>query len=92
MPEEIDKSVIWEIVKEYMQTGSFTDRKIADNPTEALSLVNRKYTNLNGSVAGRPNSSVATIGQKYFASDTKTLMTFDGINWYNGVASIVAQG
>ena len=78
------------IVQNYNKTSAFTDRKLTDTPTDALSVVNRKYTNLNGTVANRPISSVATIGQKYFATDTNILMTYNTAGWYNGSASIVA--
>lgn len=78
------------VVAEYMKTAAFTDRKLTDTPTDNLSVVNRKYTNLNGAVADRPKSSVATIGQKYFATDTNILMTYNSAGWYNGVGSVVA--
>ena len=84
-----EKEVV-EIIKAYFKSGSFTDRKLTDTPTDALSVVNRKYVNLNGVVANRPNSSVATIGQSYFATDTNVPMTFDGTDWRNGSGSIVA--
>ena len=78
------------IVQNYNKTSAFTDRKLTDTPTDALSVVNRKYTNLNGTVATRPISSVATVGQKYFATDTNIQMTYNTTGWYNGVGSIVA--
>lgn len=79
-------------VAEYLKQGGFTDRKLTDTPTDNLAVVNRKYTNLNGTMANRPNSSIATMGQKYFTTDTNQLMTFNSTTqkWYNGVASIVA--
>ena len=80
------------IVKEYMKSTAFTDRKLTDTPTDALSVVNRKYTNLNGDVADRPTSSVATVGQRFFASDTNIPMVYDGTNWRNGIGSVVASG
>lgn len=93
--DKIDKLIDDKIKKrlpEYLKTSAFTDRKLTDTPTDDLMVTPRKYVNMNGSVAGRPNSSIATIGQRYFASDTKILMTYDGTNWYNGAASIVAAG
>lgn len=88
--EDIDKKQIWDIVKEYMKTQAFTDRKITDTPTDDLSVVNRKYVNLNGTVANRPKSSIASVGQKYFATDTNIPMIYSASGWRNGVGSIVA--
>lgn len=79
-------------IREYMKSSAFTDRKLTDTPTDALSVVNRKYVNLNGVVASRPTSSVATVGQNYFATDTNIPMTYNGTNWVNGVGSVVAAG
>lgn len=78
-------------VKEILKGSAFTDRKLTDTPTDALSVVNRKYVNLNGTVVNRPNSSVATNGQSYFATDTNIPMTYSATGWVNGVGSIVAQ-
>ena len=75
----------------YDTSASF-QRSITDTPHDAYSIVNRRYVTLNGGVASRPRSSVATIGQPYFATDTAIPMTFDGNNWRNGVGSVVAAG
>lgn len=74
----------------YLKQQAFTDRKLTDTPTDSLEVVNRRYVNLNGSVAGRPNSSVATIGQFYLSTDTNIPMWFTPAGWRNGVGSIVA--
>lgn len=87
---EKGKKEVIAIVANYLKTSAFTARKLADTPTDALAVVNRKYVNMNGTVANRPNSSVATIGQTYFATDTNIPMTWSGSNWRNGVGSIVA--
>ena len=85
------KQIIEDVVKEQLKTGLFTARKLTDNPTDDLQVVNRRYTNLNGAVTSRPTSSVASIGQHYFATDTKIPMTYTGTNWVNGVGSVVAS-
>ena len=87
----IDERTI-SVVKSYLKSSAFTDRKLTDTPTDNLSVVNRKYVNLNGTVAGRPISSVATTGQQYFATDTNIPMTYNGTNWVNGSGSVVASG
>ena len=78
-------------VKEILKTSAFTDRKLTDTPTDAFSVVPRKYVNMNGIVSQRPSSSVASIGQGYFATDTNIPMTYSTTGWRNGVGSIVAQ-
>lgn len=83
---------VQDIVQRYLKSSAFTDRKLTDMPTDALQVVPRKYVTLNGSVATRPTSSVATVGQPFFATDTKIPMTYDGTAWRNGVGSIVATG
>ena len=92
--EEEQKKQIEEIAKDTFnklnKSGTFIDRRVIDNPTESLSPVNRRYLTLNGVVADRPKSSVATIGQPYFATDTFIPMTYSAAGWRNGVGSIVA--
>ena len=88
--EKIDKKQVHDIIKDYMQSTTFTDRKVIDTPTDALSAVNRKYVTLNGVVADRPKSSVASIGQSYYATDTNIPMTYSVGGWRNGICSIVA--
>lgn len=90
MQEKINKKEIQSIIKEYFQSVAFTDRKLTDTPTDNLSVVNRKYVNLNGAVADRPVSSVASVGQSYYATDTNIPMTYSAGGWRNGVGSIVA--
>lgn len=88
--EQVMKTLIKEVVRQELQSGLFTARKLGDTPTDALSLTPRKYVNMNGTVATRPTSSVATVGQRYFATDTNIPMTWNGTQWVNGVGSVVA--
>lgn len=78
------------VVREYMKTSSFTDRKLTDTPTDANAVVPRKFVTMNGLVANRPKSSVATVGQPYFATDTNIPMVYSADGWRNGIGSIVA--
>ena len=90
MESKLDKKQIWEAIREYNQSQSFADRKLTDTPTDALSVVNRKYVTLNGVVADRPKSSVASIGQSYYATDINIPMTYSAGGWMDGVGSIIA--
>ena len=87
--ERIEKKV-----PDILKGSSFTVRKLTDTPTDDLQVVPRKYVNLNGSVVSRPTSSVAVMGQRYFATDTGIPMTYNRFSsvWVNGVGSTVAQG
>jgi len=85
------KEIIRKELPNILNSTAFTYKKITDTPTDALSVVNRKYTNLNGTVANRPTSSVATVGQRYFATDLNIPIVFNTTGWYDGVGSIVAQ-
>ena len=84
------KDTIKQEIPVYMKNAAFTDRKLTDTPTDSLSVVNRKYLTNNGIVANRPKSSVATVGQPYFATDTNIPMTYSTGGWRNGSGSIVA--
>ena len=85
------EEVALKTIQQYSKTSAFTDRKLTDMPTDALSVVSRRYVTLNGEVADRPNASVATVGQHYFATDTNIPMTYTGTNWVNGVGSVIAS-
>lgn len=78
------------VLPQYLQQQAFTQRKLTDTPTDSLQVVPRKFVTNNGAVADRPKSSVATIGQPYYATDTFIPMTYSAQGWRNGVGSIVA--
>lgn len=88
--KKLIKEETLKVIKEYMAGMAFTDRKLTDTPTDSLSVVNRRYITLNGVVASRPVSSVATIGQRYLATDTGIPMTKVAGGWVNGIGSVVA--
>lgn len=74
----------------FARASGFTVRKITDTPTDLLATVNKKYVTLNGTVANRPKSSVASVGQAYYATDTGIPMTYSAEGWRSGTGSIVA--
>ena len=87
----IKKLIEIEVKRQLQLRESFTARKLVDTPTDNLQATPRKYVNMNGAVGSRPNSSIATLGQRYFATDTNIPMTYSSGGWRNGVGSIVAQ-
>ena len=90
MDKILTKEEVLTIIKEYLQTNGFTARKLTDTPTDKNSVVPRGYVTMNGTLANRPVSSVATIGQPYLATDTGIPMTKVAGGWVNGVGSIIA--
>jgi len=90
MNEEDIKNLINKRISEIMSGSAFSMRKLTDIPTDALQVVPRKYVTNNGTVANRPVSSVAVVGQPYYATDTFIPMTYSAEGWRNGSGSIVA--
>lgn len=89
--EHIMRMIREAVREEVARASSFRSWDRKDTPTDAYSVVNRNYVNLSGTVAARPIGSVATVGQRYFATDTGTPMVYTGTNWRNGVGSVVAS-
>lgn len=99
MEPELQKQIdtrIKKLVPQILKGSAFTDRKLTDTPTDNLQVVPRKYVNLNGTAASRPTSSVAVMGQFYYATDvgsgTPVRYNRNSSVWTNGVGSIVLQG
>ena len=90
--EEIKQieEIVVRAIKKYNK-AYFIERRAVDTPTDAYSPVNRKFVTLSSNVGARPVSSVAIIGQPFFATDTFIPMTYSAAGWRNGVGSIVAQ-
>lgn len=86
----MNKQDILNLVRDYLNSNAFTLKKPTDTPTDAYDVVPRKYLTNNGLVANRPASSVATVGQPYFSTDTNIPMIYSAGGWRNGVGSIVA--
>lgn len=67
---------------------SFTVQKITDTPTDTLSVTSRKYVNMYGSIASRPQSSI--IGQQYFdTTNGYPIFRNSNFNWVNSVGSVI---
>ena len=82
--EQLTADDVTSIVRDYLKTGAFSDKKITDIPTESLQVVNRRYVTLNGVSASRPTASV--VGQFYF--DT----TLGKPCWWSGTAFVDGTG
>ena len=88
--EEIKKLISEKVKIYFLKNNTFIARKLADTPTDDYMLTPRRYVNLNGTVANRPKSSIASVGQSYYSTDTNIPMTYSAGGWRNGVGSIVA--
>jgi len=90
-PDELNKMIedkAKKVVQDFMQSYGFTYRKIADTPTDDLAVTPRKYVNLYGSIASRPQVSV--IGQQYFATDLGYPIFRNSNNaWVSATGSVV---
>lgn len=76
------------IDKEIDRRLSFTATKITDSPIDDLSVVNRRYVNKFGSIAGRPQNSV--IGQQYFnTTDGYPIFRNQNNAWVSATGSVV---
>ena len=71
--EEIPKQTILDYITYYMGDYGFIDRKITDTPTDAYSIVNRKFV----ATGVQPSSPV--VGQSYF--DGSKQQFWSGSSW-----------
>ncbi len=79
------------MISDYNKTSAFTARTLTDTPTDANAVVPRRYVTMNGSVAGRPTSSVATVGQFYLDTQSNRPMWYTQAGWVNGIGSVIAS-
>ena len=78
------------LLPKYLANRAFTEHKVTDTPTDAFNVVPKQFVTNNGSVAGRPLSSVASVGQFFLNTQDNQPMWYTSAGWVNGVASIVA--
>ncbi len=75
------------IVKDYLKSSAFTDRKLTDTPSDSLQVVNRRYVTLNGPSASRPTGSV--LGQYYFDTSLGKPVWWRGDAFVDGNGNVV---
>jgi hypothetical protein len=82
--KEIDRMIDLKTRREY-------SKRIGDTPNDALQLAPRKYVNMYGSIAGRPASIAASVGQQYFdTTGNRPIFFTSNNNWVDSVGSVVA--
>ena len=84
------EEIALKVVQDYNKTISFIDRKTTDTPTDAFSLVNRRFVTLSSNLGARPVSSVAVVGQRFFNTTSNIPIWYTVAGWRNSVGSIVA--
>lgn len=87
MDEDKIKRLVIDIVKNYNKSSAFTDRKLTDTPTDNLSVVNRRYVNMNGTTTNRPTSSI--LGQYYFDTTLGIPVWWDGSSFVDATGNPV---
>lgn len=79
--------VVVQIVKDYLQSQAFQDKKITDTPTDGLSTVNRNYVNKSGTTSNRPTNSV--FGQRYLDTTIgRPIYLNTNGKWIDGAGSV----
>lgn len=84
--EEIAKKTFRELIK----SGTLTDKRVIDTPTEAFAPVNRRFVTLSSNIGSRPISSIAVVGQRFYDLTNNTPIWYTTAGWRNSVGSIVA--
>jgi len=93
MINENDKKEIDKMIDDKVKKAvRFSQRKVGDTPTDDNQLTPRLYVNLYGSIAGRPGSVLAAIGQQYFSTtDGYPIFFTPNNNWVSATGSVVAS-
>ena len=88
MNEDQKKEIQEMIDKALRGAMDYQIRKRGDTPTDDLQLTPRKYVNIYGSIAGRPQASV--IGQQYFnTTDGYPIFRNSNNAWVSATGSVV---
>jgi len=91
MDENDIKKLIGERVgKELAKQRGFIARKLIDTPTDAFSVVNRRFVTLSSNLGARPVSSVVVVGQRFFDTTNNIPIWYTTAGWRNSVGSVVA--
>ena len=93
MNDEIKKQIeeiALKVIQKYNKTAAFINQKLTDTPTDAFSLVNRRFVTLSSNIGARPVSSVAIVGQRYFNTTANQPIWFTAGGWRDATSSVVA--
>lgn len=85
--KQMVQEVSLKTTQDYLKSSAFTDRKLTDTPTDAYSMVNRKFVTLNGTTANRPTSSL--LAQRYFDTDLNKPVWYGNSGWVDATGTPV---
>ena len=94
MDEETKKQIeeiALKVIQDYNKSFAFIEKKLTDTPTNAFSLVNRRFVTLSSNIGARPVSSVAVVGQRFFDTAGNRPIWYTTAGWRDATSSIVAQ-
>lgn len=74
-------------IRQQLNNGLFTARKITDIPLDDFQVVNRGYVNLGGTTAGRPGSP--SKYQQYFDTDVGKPIFYNGSAWVDATGTAI---
>ena len=75
------------VVKQYMQSSAFVDRKVTDSPTDALQVIPRKYATRSFTTALRPTTSI--LGESYFDTTVRKPAWWNGTNYQDAAGNVI---
>ena len=87
MENKITEEKVLEIIKDYMKSSAFTDRKLTDTPTDGLQVTPRKYVTRNSTTALRPTTSI--LGEFYFDTTVNRPAWWNGTNYQNAAGGVI---
>lgn len=90
MDEQLNKKIQTEamrVVRDYMKSSAFTDRKLTDTPTDGLQVTPRKYVTRNSTTALRPTTSV--LGEFYFDTTAGKPAWWNGTNYQDAAGNVI---
>ncbi len=84
--EELNKKID-ERVRVLLNSGTFTDRKLTDTPTDKNQVTPRGYVTRNSTTALRPTTSV--LGEFYFDTDAGLPVWWNGTNYQDAAGNVI---
>lgn len=84
---KISREEVLSIVREYLNSSAFTQRKLTDVPTDLLQVVSAKFVTQNGVTADRPTNPF--IAQFYYDTTIGKPIWWNSSNWKDAAGNTV---
>jgi len=82
------KEQVLKVMREYLNSGSFTARKLTDTPTDRNQVVPRGYVTRNSTTALRPTTSV--LGEFYFDTTVGKPVWWTGSSYKDAAGNVIS--